>query len=81
MKEIGGYFGLEQFAGREYHEGLIAVNSARNALAYLLRVRNIQKLCIPYFLVTVYRLCVPGRGARLSFIPLVMIFCPCLIDN
>lgn len=50
MKEIGGYFGLEQFAGREYHEGLIAVNSARNALAYLLRVRNIQKLCIPYFL-------------------------------
>ena len=50
MKEIGGYFGLEQFAGREYHEGLLAVNSARNALAYLIKARNIQKLYIPYFL-------------------------------
>ncbi len=50
MKEIGGYFGLEQFTGREYHEGLLAVNNGRNALAYLLRIRNIRKLYIPYYL-------------------------------
>lgn len=50
MKEIGGYFGLEVFGGREYHEDLIGLNSGRNALAYLIRARNIKKLYIPYFL-------------------------------
>ena len=50
MKEIGGYFGLEQFAGRAYHEGLVAVNSGRNALLYILKARQVQKLYIPSFL-------------------------------
>ena len=50
MKEIGGYFGLETFHGEEYHKNLIALNTGRNALAYLIRARRIQKLYIPYFL-------------------------------
>lgn len=50
MKEIGGYLGLETFAGEEYHKGLLALNSGRNALAYLIRARDIRKLYIPYFL-------------------------------
>lgn len=50
MKEIGGYFGLEPLINNEFYSGLIAVNSARNALLYLLRARNIKKLYIPYFL-------------------------------
>lgn len=50
MKEIGGYFGLETFTGKAYHEGLIALNNGRNALLYLLKARRIQKLYIPWFL-------------------------------
>lgn len=50
MKEIGGYFGLEVFQGKEYHEGLLALNNGRNALLYLLKAKNIRKLYIPYFL-------------------------------
>lgn len=50
LKEIGGYFGLEQFNNREYYSDLIAVNSARNALVYLLRAKNIKKVYLPYFL-------------------------------
>ena len=50
MKEIGGYFGLEEFSGKEYHSDLIPVNNARNALVYLIKAKNIQKLYIPYFL-------------------------------
>ncbi len=58
MKEIGGYFGLEEFAGREYHQDLVAVNSARNALLYILKARKVKKLYIPYFLCdTVAELC------------------------
>ncbi len=50
MREIGGYFGLEQFSGKEYHQGLIGVNSGRNALLYVLKSRGVKKLYIPGFL-------------------------------
>ncbi len=50
MREIGGYFGLEAFCNKEYHSDLIDVNSGRNALLYILRVKAIQKIYIPYFL-------------------------------
>lgn len=50
MKEIGGYFGLEVFLGKEYHEDLLALNTARAALVYLIQARHIQKLYLPYFL-------------------------------
>lgn len=48
--EIGGYFGLEYFSGKEYYENLIGVNSARNALLYILKARQVKKLYIPHFL-------------------------------
>lgn len=58
MGEIGGYFGMERLAGREYYPDLIAVNNGRNALLYLLRARKIKKLYIPYFLCdSVSKLC------------------------
>lgn len=49
-KEIGGYFGLEQFNNKEYHSDLVAINTARNAVAYLIKSRNIEKIYLPYFL-------------------------------
>lgn len=50
MKEIGGYFGLEKFANNQYYKDLIPLNSARNALVYLLKAKKIRKVYIPYFL-------------------------------
>ena len=50
MKEIGGYFGLEMSGGTEFYSSLIALNTARNALQYLIRARNIRKLYLPFFL-------------------------------
>ena len=50
MKEIGGYFGLEELPNHEYHQGALAVNSGRNALVYLIRARKIRKLYIPFYL-------------------------------
>jgi hypothetical protein len=50
MKEIGGYFGLDQLIDNEYHKDLIALNTGRNALLYVLKAKNIQKLYIPYYL-------------------------------
>ena len=48
--EIGGYFGLEAFSGNEYYKDLIALNTGRNALLYVLKARNIRKLYVPYYL-------------------------------
>ena len=50
MKEIGGYLELEQLVSNEYYKNLIALNTARNALVYLVKARHIQKLYIPYYL-------------------------------
>jgi len=50
MKEIGGYFGLEQFSGNELYPDAIPLNTGRNALLYLLKARNIRTLYLPYYL-------------------------------
>ncbi|MDQ2085656.1 hypothetical protein RBH29_04310 [Herbivorax sp. ANBcel31] len=50
MKEIGGYFELDQLVKNEYYKNLISLNSGRNALLYLLKAKNIKRLHIPYFL-------------------------------
>jgi hypothetical protein len=50
MKEIGGYFGLEQLVSNEYYKDLVPLNTGRNALLYLLKARNTKKLYISYYL-------------------------------
>lgn len=50
MREIGGYFGLEQLISNEYYKDLIALNTARNSLLYVLKARNIKRLYIPNYL-------------------------------
>ena len=49
-REIGGYFGLEQLLSDEYYKDLIALNTARNALLYVLRAKKINKVYIPLYL-------------------------------
>lgn len=48
-KSIGGYFELELRNIGEYHPNAIALNTARNAFEYVLKVRNYKKVYIPYF--------------------------------
>lgn len=50
MKEIGGYFGLEDFSGCEYYQGLYRINLGRTALLYLLENINCQTLLVPELL-------------------------------
>ena len=48
-QEIGGYFGLELNKGKEYYPDLIKLNTGRNCLEYILRIRKYSKIYIPYF--------------------------------
>ena len=56
--EIGGYFELEKLIHNEYYSDLIALNTARNAMAYLIKAKGIKKLVIPAYLCdSIYKVC------------------------
>lgn len=50
MREIGGYIELDSYFGKEYHNKGIALNCARNCLAYLIQTCGIKKIYLPVFL-------------------------------
>jgi len=50
VKEIGGYFGFEQLICNEYYKELVRLNTARNALLYLIKSKEIKKVYIPNYL-------------------------------
>ena len=47
-KEIGGYFELEDFGGKEYYPNLYKVNLGRTALRWLLEGRGYTKYICRY---------------------------------
>lgn len=49
IKPIGGYFELELPRHPIYHAKAIALNTGRNGLEYILRIRKYKKLYVPYF--------------------------------
>lgn len=49
MEPIGGYFSLELPQHEEYHKDAIRLNTGRNCLEYILRVRQYKKVYIPYY--------------------------------
>ncbi|MDD3219239.1 MAG: hypothetical protein PHC41_08890 [Lachnospiraceae bacterium] len=50
MREIGGYFEMENLKGEEYYPELLPMNLGRTALLYLLRLRKADSVYLPYFL-------------------------------
>lgn len=50
MKEIGGYIELDKYELPMMHKKAIALNCGRNALAYVIKARNIKKILLPKFL-------------------------------
>lgn len=50
MREIGGYIELDTYHLPMLHEGAIALNCGRNALAYLFKAHGIRKLKLPYYI-------------------------------
>lgn len=50
MREIGGYIELDTFTGPMLHGDGIKLNCGRNALAYLIEAKRIDKLWMPKFM-------------------------------
>lgn len=49
MNSIGGYFGLELSSRNEYYPNLLKLNTGRNCLEYILKVRKYNKVYLPYY--------------------------------
>lgn len=83
--EIGGYFEFENLIHKEYYPELIALNTARNAVAYLIKTKGIKKLFIPTFLCdSIYKVC-EREGCAYDYYEVgedfQPIFCKKLDDN
>lgn len=50
MKEIGGYIEIDTYTGEMLHDEGIKLNCGRNALAYIIKAKNIKKLWMPKFM-------------------------------
>ncbi|MFW5848071.1 MAG: hypothetical protein ACOCVF_04075, partial [bacterium] len=49
MKEIGGFLSLELNEGKHFHLNSVKLNLGRSCLKYIIRVKNISKIYIPYY--------------------------------
>jgi len=67
QKEIGGYFELEEFSGNHYHRDCIKLNTARNSLIHYLKLMNIKKIYLPYFLCDTVRMACKKNGVEYLF--------------
>jgi hypothetical protein len=49
MKPIGGYLELQFLNGEEYYPHLLKLNTGRNALEYILKIKRYKSVYLPYF--------------------------------
>ncbi len=84
MKEIGGYIEIDTYHLPMLHEGAIALNCGRNALAYLFKSRKIEKIKIPYFICASIPDVCDREGVQKSFYHIGLDFKPekdLVLDN
>lgn len=48
--EFGGFFSFYENKGREYHNNVLKLNSARYCLEYLLKEKKYKKIYLPYYI-------------------------------
>lgn len=66
-KEIGGYFELETYGADFFHPKAILLNSARNALRYIIRAYRIKTLNVPYFTCPVIWDSIKSENCNIAF--------------
>ena len=80
MKEIGGYIELDKYKLPMLHEGAVALNCGRNALAYLLRAKKIRRIQIPKFLCASVREVCKKENVEIKYYSITKEFLPDRID-
>lgn len=81
MVEIGGYLGLEEFHGKQYHEGLLRLNNARSCLHYIIKAKKYTNIYLPYYLCGSVSQKLDVIGVKYSYYHVDREFCPELDVN
>lgn len=76
MKEIGGYIELDTFTGPMLHGDGIKLNCGRNALAYLIEAKGIDKLWMPKFMCGSCDKVLSNRGVVVEYYSIGLDFKP-----
>lgn len=76
MREIGGYFEMETFQGKEYHKDAYAFDSGRNALAALVQARQYKNVYVPDFSCDSMVDGIKKGGAQVTYYPVDANFLP-----
>lgn len=76
MKEYGGYIQLDDYNMAMYHENALALNCGRNCLAYLIRLKKIRKIFLPFFLCESIRNVCLRENVEIDFYCIDDRFCP-----
>ena len=76
-KEIGGYFELEVYGTESFHKGAIMLNSARNALRYVIRAYGIKVINAPYYTCPVIWDAVRSENCEIVYYDIDDDFMPC----
>ena len=76
MKEIGGYIELDTMKIYSMHEKAIALNTARNCLAYLIKSRSISKILLPSFLCDSIKSICERENVKVQYYSVGMDFLP-----
>lgn len=76
VKEIGGYFSLEKGKDSYEFKNGVYLNSARNALAYIVRLYSIREIYVPYYTCPVLWTILENEHVILHFYDLNMLFLP-----
>ena len=76
MTEIGGYIELDRYRGGILHDGAVALNCGRNALAYLIKSKKINKILLPYFVCSSVMDVCKREGVDIRYYSIGMDFLP-----
>lgn len=67
MKEIGGYIELDTYNLPMRHNSALALNCGRNCLAFLIQVKKIHRIMLPYFLCSSVQEVCRREGVEMRF--------------
>lgn len=76
MKEIGGYIELDTYTGSMLHENAVKLNCGRNALAYILKAKQIKKIWMPKFMCDSCDLVLSSYGVETKYYSIGLDFKP-----
>lgn len=81
MREIGGYIELDTYTGNMLYNNGVKLNCGRNALAYLIKAKNIQHVLMPKFMCDSCNKVLRSNGVQIQYYSVGLDFKPVNLER